>query len=57
MNGFPVEYLFYVSVGALIIFIMHRDNIRRLIMGKERKLGDKAEPTGPPSLSGLKGAK
>jgi glycerol-3-phosphate acyltransferase PlsY len=57
MNHFPVEYLFYVSVGALIIFIMHRDNIRRLIMGKERKLGDKAEPPGPPSLSGLKGAK
>jgi glycerol-3-phosphate acyltransferase PlsY len=57
MNGFPVEYLFYVSVGVLIIFIMHRDNIKRLIMGKERKLGDKAEPSVPPTLDGLRGAK
>jgi glycerol-3-phosphate acyltransferase PlsY len=57
MDNFPVEYLFYVSVGVLIIFIMHRDNIRRLITGKERRLGDKAGPSDPPSLSGLKGAK
>jgi glycerol-3-phosphate acyltransferase PlsY len=56
-NGFPVEYLLYVSVGVLIIFIMHRDNIRRLVTGKERRLGDKAKPSDPPSLSGLKGAK
>jgi glycerol-3-phosphate acyltransferase PlsY len=42
MNRFPVEYLFYVLVGALIIFVMHRDNIARLVTGKERKLGEKA---------------
>ncbi len=43
MNGFPIEYLFYALVGTIIIFVMHRDNITRLILGKERKLGEKAE--------------
>jgi glycerol-3-phosphate acyltransferase PlsY len=43
MNGFPIEYLFYALVGTIIIFVMHRDNIARLIAGKERKLGEKAE--------------
>lgn len=48
LNGFPVEYLFYAVVGGVIIFIMHRDNIRRLISGSERKLGDKEEVHLPP---------
>jgi len=43
MNGFPIVYLFYALVGAIIIFVMHRDNIARLIAGKERKLGEKAK--------------
>jgi glycerol-3-phosphate acyltransferase PlsY len=43
MNNFPVEYLFYAFVGTVIIFVMHRDNIVRLITGKERKLGEKAK--------------
>jgi len=43
MNNFPIEYLFYAFVGTVIIFIMHRDNIARLISGKERKLGEKAK--------------
>lgn len=42
MNGFPMEYLFYALAGTIIIFVMHRDNISRLILGKERKLGEKA---------------
>ncbi len=42
MNGFPIEYIFYALVGTIIIFVMHRDNIVRLISGKERKLGEKA---------------
>jgi glycerol-3-phosphate acyltransferase PlsY len=46
IEGFPLEYLFYTLVGALIILVMHRDNIRRLITGKERRLGEKAEKTG-----------
>jgi glycerol-3-phosphate acyltransferase PlsY len=56
LNGFPVEYLFYAVVGGVIIFIMHRDNIRRLISGKERKFGDKEE-VGLPPPDVTKGAK
>jgi len=43
LNGFPIEYLVYALVGSVILLIMHRDNIARLVSGKERKLGDKAE--------------
>jgi glycerol-3-phosphate acyltransferase PlsY len=43
MNGFPIEYLFYALAGTIIIFVMHRDNIVRLMLGKERKLGEKAK--------------
>ncbi len=43
INGFPVEYLFYAVTGASLIIYMHRDNIQRLLAGKERKLGEKAE--------------
>ena len=47
INGWPVEYLVYASTGTTIVFITHRGNIVRLISGKERKLGDKAERRGP----------
>jgi glycerol-3-phosphate acyltransferase PlsY len=43
MYGFPLEYLAYVLAGTLLIIFMHRDNIKRLVSGKERKLGQKAE--------------
>ena len=43
MNKFPIEYLAYALIGTIIIIIMHRDNIRRLLSGKERKLGEKAK--------------
>jgi len=43
MNGFPIEYLAYALIGTIIVIVMHRDNIRRLVSGKERKLGEKAE--------------
>ena len=43
MNGFPIEYLAYALIGTIIIIVMHRDNIVRLMKGKERKLGQKAE--------------
>jgi glycerol-3-phosphate acyltransferase PlsY len=46
-NGFPVEYLAYAFIGTLVIIIMHRDNIIRLITGKERKIGEKAEASDP----------
>jgi len=43
MNGFPIEYLVYALIGTIVVIIMHRDNIRRLVSGKERKLGVLAE--------------
>jgi len=50
-SGFPIEYLIYALLGTIIIIVMHRDNIVRLMHGKERKLGKKVE-TGdlPPSV-------
>ncbi len=46
MNKFPIEYLAYALIGTIIIIVMHRGNIRRLLSGKERKLGEKAEKAG-----------
>ena len=42
-NNFPLEYLIYALLGTIIIIVMHRDNIVRLMHGKERKLGKKVE--------------
>ena len=39
LNVFPIEYLVYTLIGTIAIIVMHRDNIVRLISGKERKLG------------------
>ena len=50
LNGFPLEYLIYALIGTVVIIIMHRDNIVRLINGKERKIGEKAQKvSSPPS--------
>ncbi|MDP3880401.1 MAG: glycerol-3-phosphate 1-O-acyltransferase PlsY [Dehalococcoidales bacterium] len=43
LNGFPFEYLIYTLIGTIVIIIMHRDNISRLLSGKERRLGEKGE--------------
>ncbi|MFC2011230.1 glycerol-3-phosphate 1-O-acyltransferase PlsY [Chloroflexota bacterium] len=40
LHGFPIEYLIYALIGTVAIIIMHRDNIVRLIWGKERKVGE-----------------
>jgi acyl phosphate:glycerol-3-phosphate acyltransferase len=42
-NKLPIEYLIYALTGSLIILYTHRGNIRRLISGKERKIGQKAD--------------
>jgi glycerol-3-phosphate acyltransferase PlsY len=42
--GLPVEYLYYVIIGSLIIVVAHRDNLSRLLAGKERKLDQKSMP-------------
>lgn len=57
LNNFPVEYLFYSLVGVVIILVMHRDNIRRLLSGKERKLGEKAGEVNLPPPRVTKGAR
>ncbi|MDP2730656.1 MAG: glycerol-3-phosphate 1-O-acyltransferase PlsY [Dehalococcoidales bacterium] len=49
LGGFPLEYLVYTLIGTIVIIIMHHDNIGRLLMGRERKLGEKAEPIDSPS--------
>lgn len=49
MVGFPIEYLVYALIGIVLIIAMHRDNISRLVSGKERKLGDKADTVNTPS--------
>ena len=46
LNGFPIEYLAYAFIGTIVVIIMHRHNIARLMSGKERKLGEKAERVG-----------
>ncbi len=43
LNGFPFEYLVYALLGAIFIIIMHRDNIARLLAGKERRLGERVK--------------
>jgi len=48
LNGFPIEYLAYALIGTVAIVFMHRDNIVRLMSGKERKLGGKGEKVGLP---------
>ncbi len=56
MNGFPLEYIFYALVGALIILVMHRDNIARLLAGKERRLDERVMKAPPPSSDHTKRA-
>jgi glycerol-3-phosphate acyltransferase PlsY len=41
-SGIPIEYMFYSLIGSTIIVVMHRDNIQRLIAGKERSFIEKA---------------
>jgi glycerol-3-phosphate acyltransferase PlsY len=43
-NGFPLEYLIYTLIGTVLIVVMHRENITRLLSGKERRIGEKAQP-------------
>ena len=50
LNGFPVEYLVYALTGTIFIIVMHRDNIARLLSGKERKLGEKVKTENLPSV-------
>ena len=52
MSGFPLEYLFYAFIGAIVIIFMHRDNIARLVSGRERRLGEEVNPLPPTESTG-----
>ena len=44
-KSYPVEYMTYTTytlICAVFIFVMHRDNVSRLVSGTERKLGKDA---------------
>ncbi len=41
-NTMPIEYIFYISVVAIMIIYRFRENIQRLLSGTERRLGDPA---------------
>jgi glycerol-3-phosphate acyltransferase PlsY len=47
--SYVLAYIFYTMIGAIFIFAMHRDNIIRLVNGKERRLGDKVSISQPPA--------
>jgi glycerol-3-phosphate acyltransferase PlsY len=44
LNGLPIEILIFSIVGTILIVFKHRDNIKRLVEGTERKIGTKADP-------------
>jgi glycerol-3-phosphate acyltransferase PlsY len=47
-SHFPIEYLAYALIGTITIAVTHRDNIARLLNGKERKIGENTEIAKPP---------
>ena len=49
-------YLLYAGIGGAIIIWQHRDNIRRLFQGTERRLGQPAERLGEAPSSGVDGS-
>ncbi|MCE2463573.1 MAG: glycerol-3-phosphate acyltransferase, partial [Dehalococcoidia bacterium] len=51
----PKTYLYYTGIGGAIIIWQHRDNIRRLIRGTERKLGQRADRIGEAPSPGTGG--
>ena len=48
--GLPLEYIVYTFAGAVLIIIMHRDNINRLMAGSERKIGEKIKKENLPTV-------
>lgn len=43
------EYVIYAMIGAIFIYVMHRDNITRLVSGTERRIGEKSKTEPAPS--------
>ena len=49
------EYMIYTGVGGTMIWWQHRDNIRRLLQGTERKLGQSSDKIGRATNSDVDG--
>ena len=45
----PFEYVVFSMIGAIFIYVIHRDNIIRLFNGTERKIGEKVKTESSPS--------
>ncbi|MCK4863024.1 MAG: glycerol-3-phosphate 1-O-acyltransferase PlsY [Dehalococcoidales bacterium] len=45
----PFEYVTYAMICAVFIYVMHRDNIIRLVSGTERRIGEEAKVGTSPS--------
>jgi len=47
VHPYLLAYAFFAMIGAIFIFVMHRDNVIRLVSGTERRIGDKATASQP----------
>jgi len=43
LTGQPLPYVLYTVVGGALVLYRHRENVRALLAGRERKVGQKAE--------------
>jgi acyl phosphate:glycerol-3-phosphate acyltransferase len=43
----PFEYVVFSMIGAVFIYVVHRDNIMRLFAGTERRIGEKGKNIPP----------
>jgi glycerol-3-phosphate acyltransferase PlsY len=50
----PIAYVVYGMAGAIFIYVMHRDNITRLVNGTERKIGEKVTAKAVPHSTAYK---
>lgn len=43
ISDVPPDYIWYGIIGGTLIVVRHKDNIKRLLNGTERKIGQRAE--------------
>jgi glycerol-3-phosphate acyltransferase PlsY len=46
LTGQPLPYILYTIVGGALVLWRHRENVRALIKGTERKVGERTEERG-----------
>lgn len=54
LQPYHLAYVFYAMICAIFIFVMHRDNIMRLVTGTERRLGENIKAANSPSSNNNK---